>query len=82
MPIGPAINLNRFWRTDVFLGDLGEGNCFNRLTCEITLISGGRLLEESVLFLEFEYVFGIAVALVILLMVLFYVVYPYDKDLK
>lgn len=55
---------------------------FNRLTCEITLISGGRLLEESVLFLEFEYVFGIAVTLVILLMVLFYVVYPYDKDLK
>lgn len=39
-------------------------------------------MEESVLFLEFEYVFGIAVALVILLMVLFYVVYPYDKDLK
>lgn len=39
-------------------------------------------MEESVLFLEFEYVFGIAVTLVILLMVLFYVVYPYDKDLK
>ena len=41
-----------------------------------------RWLEEYVLFLEFEYVFGIAVALVILLIVLFYVVYPYDKDLK
>ena len=39
-------------------------------------------MEESVLFLEFEYIFGISVALVILLMVLFYVVYPYDKDLK
>jgi hypothetical protein len=39
-------------------------------------------LEESVLFLEFEYIFGIAAALVIILMILFYVVYPYDKDLK
>lgn len=80
--MGLEINLNCFWRTGIFLGDVGEGNCFNRLTCEITLISGGRWLEESVLFLEFEYVFGIAVALVILLMVLFYMVYPYDKDLK
>ena len=79
---GLAINLNRFCRTAISHGDIGEGNCFNRLTCEITLISGGCRLEESVLFLEFEYVFGIAVALVILLMVLFYVVYPYDKDLK
>ena len=82
MPIGLEINLNRFWRPGISLGEVGERNCFNRLTCEITLISGGRWLEESVLFLEFEYVFGIAVALVILLMVLFYVVYPYDKDLK
>lgn len=39
-------------------------------------------MEESVLFLEFEYIFGIAVVLVLLLMVLFYVVFPYDKDLK
>jgi hypothetical protein len=39
-------------------------------------------MKESVLFLEFEYIFGIAVVLVLLLMVLFYVVFPYDKDLK
>jgi hypothetical protein len=82
MSTGPAINLNHFWRTGKSLSDIGQGNCFNRLTCEITLISGGRWLEESVLFLEFEYIFGMAVALVILLIVLFYVVYPYDKDLK
>jgi hypothetical protein len=39
-------------------------------------------LEQSVLFLEFEYIFGISVALVLLLMLVFYVIYPYDKDLK
>jgi hypothetical protein len=39
-------------------------------------------MEESILFLEFEYIFGITVVLVLLLMVLFYVVFPYDKDLK
>lgn len=39
-------------------------------------------MEESVLFLEFEYIFGISVVLVLLLMVLFYMVFPYDKDLK
>jgi hypothetical protein len=39
-------------------------------------------LDQSILFLEFEYIFGIAVVLVILLMLLFYVVYPYDKDLN
>jgi len=39
-------------------------------------------LDQSRVFLEFEYIFAIGVALVILLMYLFYVVYPYDKDLK
>ena len=39
-------------------------------------------MDQSILFLEFEYIFGIAVVLVILLMLLFYVVYPYDKDLN
>ena len=39
-------------------------------------------MDQSILFLEFEYVLGIAVVLVILLMLLFYVVYPYDKDLN
>jgi len=39
-------------------------------------------LDQSLLFLEFEYILGIGVALVLILMVLFYVVYPYDKDLK
>jgi len=39
-------------------------------------------LEQSLVFLEFEYIFAIGVALVILLMFIFYVAYPYDKDLK
>ena len=39
-------------------------------------------MEQSILFLEFEYIFGIAVVLVVILMLAFYVVYPYDKDLK
>jgi hypothetical protein len=39
-------------------------------------------MDQSLLFLEFEYIFGISVALVILLMLAFYVIYPYDKDLK
>jgi hypothetical protein len=39
-------------------------------------------LDQSILFLEFEYIFGIAIALVILLMLVFYVIFPYDKDLK
>ncbi len=43
---------------------------------------GGSRLEQSVAFLEFELVFGIGVAFVILLIILFYFVYPYDKDLK
>ena len=39
-------------------------------------------MDQSILFLEFEYIFGIATALVILLMLAFYVIFPYDKDLK
>ncbi len=39
-------------------------------------------MEQSIAFLEFELIFGIGVAFVILLIILFYVVYPYDKDLK
>lgn len=39
-------------------------------------------MEQITAFLEFEWIFAIGVALVLVLMVLFYVVYPYDKDLK
>jgi len=39
-------------------------------------------MEQITAFLEFEWIFGIGVAVLILLMILFYVVYPYDKDLK
>lgn len=39
-------------------------------------------MDQSILFLEFEYVFGIAVVLVIVLMLLFYVIFPYNKDLE
>ena len=39
-------------------------------------------MDSSVAFLEFELIFGVGVAFVILLMLLFYVVYPYNKDLK
>lgn len=46
------------------------------------ILFGGSRLEQSIAFLEFEWIFGIGVAFVILLMILFYVVYPYDKDLK
>lgn len=34
------------------------------------------------IFLDFEYVFVISVAIVLLLMYLFYVRYPYDAELK
>jgi len=43
---------------------------------------GGSRLEQLTAFLEFEWIFGIGVACVILLMIIFYVVYPYDKELK
>jgi hypothetical protein len=43
---------------------------------------GGSSMQQITAFLEFEWIFGIGVAFVILLMILFYIVYPYDKDLK
>ncbi len=46
------------------------------------ILFGGSRLEQLTAFLEFEWIFGIGVAFVILLMIIFYVVYPYDKDLK
>lgn len=39
-------------------------------------------MVDSIVFLEYEYIFALAVLLVIGLMGLFYVVYPFDKDLK
>jgi hypothetical protein len=39
-------------------------------------------MKQITAFLEFEWIFGIGVVCVLLLMFLFYVVYPYDKDLK
>ena len=39
-------------------------------------------MEQSIAFLEFEWIFAIGVAFIILLMIIFYVVYPYDKELK
>ena len=58
-----------------------RGKVFNELGGLIFRF-GGSLLDQSILFLEFEYIFGIATALVILLMLVFYVIFPYDKDLK
>ena len=43
---------------------------------------GARGLDQAVVFIDFEYIFGAAVVLVLLLMYLFYVKYPYDKDLE
>jgi len=39
-------------------------------------------LEQSVLFLDFEYIFAAAIFLILLLMFLFYVKYPYDRNIK
>lgn len=39
-------------------------------------------MEQSLLFLEFEYILVIAVGLVLLLIYLFYVKYPYNKDIE
>lgn len=39
-------------------------------------------MEQVTAFLEFEWIFGIGVSFVILLMIIFYVIYPLDKDLK
>ena len=44
-------------------------------------LSGGPELEGSVAFLEFEFVLGVAVVFLVGLMYLFYVKYPYNKDL-
>ena len=46
------------------------------------ILFGGSRLEQLTAFLEFEWIFGIGVAFVILLMIVFYVVYPYDKELN
>jgi uncharacterized membrane protein YjfL (UPF0719 family) len=43
---------------------------------------GGSRLEQATALLEFELIFAIGVVFVVLLMIIFYVVYPYDKDLK
>jgi hypothetical protein len=40
------------------------------------------VLDQAVVFIDFEYIFGAAIVLVLLLMYLFYVKYPYDKDLE
>ncbi|MFQ6052905.1 MAG: hypothetical protein ACE5OO_01565 [Candidatus Bathyarchaeia archaeon] len=39
-----------------------------------------RETDQSLVFLEFEYIFTICVILVLALMYLFYVRYPYDKE--
>ncbi|MDP6458577.1 MAG: hypothetical protein QGF78_04560 [Candidatus Bathyarchaeota archaeon] len=39
-------------------------------------------MKQMTAFLEFGWIFGIGIAVVIILMILFYVIYPYDKDLK
>jgi hypothetical protein len=39
-------------------------------------------MEQVTAFIEFEIIFGLGMAFVILLMILFYVVYPLDKDLR
>ncbi len=46
------------------------------------ILFGGSRLEQLTAFLEFEWIFGIGVVFVILLMIIFYVVYPYDKEMK
>lgn len=38
--------------------------------------------DQSLVFLEFEYIFTICIILVIVLMYLFYVKYPYEKDVE
>ncbi len=40
---------------------------------------GGCRVDQQI-FLDFEYVFAISVAIVLLLMYLFYVKYPYDAE--
>ena len=52
------------------------------LTHRGDILFGDSEMEQITAFLEFEWIFGIGVAFVILLMIIFYVIYPYDKDLK
>jgi hypothetical protein len=52
------------------------------LTHRGDILFGDSRMDNITAFLEFEWIFGIGVAFVILLMIIFYVVYPYDKDLK
>ena len=44
-------------------------------------MSGGPELEGSVAFLEFEYVLGVAAFMLFVLIYMFYVRYPYNKDM-
>jgi hypothetical protein len=37
-------------------------------------------LDPALAFLEFEYILGIGVVAVIVLMLVFYVLYPYDRE--
>ena len=46
------------------------------------ILFGGLRVEQSIALLEFEWILGIGLAFVILLMIIFYVVYPYDLDLN
>lgn len=39
-------------------------------------------MKQSLVFLEFEYILSIVVIFVLILMVLFYVIYPYDKEIQ
>ncbi|UCH56825.1 MAG: hypothetical protein JSV18_05620 [Candidatus Bathyarchaeota archaeon] len=39
-------------------------------------------MEQSLVFLEFEVIFAIGVVAIIALMLIFYVIFPVDKDLK
>jgi hypothetical protein len=39
-------------------------------------------MEQSLVFLEFEYILAIAAIFVLILMLLFYVIYPYDKEIQ
>ena len=57
-----------------------RGKVFNELGGLIFRF-GGSLLDQSILFLEFEYMLAIAVIFIMALMYLFYVKYPYNKDL-
>ena len=44
-------------------------------------LSGGPELEGSIAFLEFEYVLGVAAVMLLGLIYMFYVKYPYNKDM-